>query len=150
MYPMVSLNASGLYRAIIIDNSRLPINDSITLQDTHHFPALHDIFELLPERFCNTLKHLRSAYYVFALFPLLSNLLHNGGIDLLRFQRIKFQLYFINQEKDTRKAVFHLGKALHTFPLDNIADGGPIVQLDICTNYHIRIRKRQSISVLYH
>ena len=30
VYPMVSLDASRLYSAIIIDNGRLPINDSIT------------------------------------------------------------------------------------------------------------------------
>ena len=55
---MISFYTSGLNRAIIIDNSRLPINDSITLQDIEYFPALNNIFKLLPKRFGDTLKHL--------------------------------------------------------------------------------------------
>ena len=85
MYPMVSLNACRLYSAVIIDNGRLPINNSIALQHAHDFSALYNILELFPKRLGNALEHLRSAYYVFALFALLRNLLHHGWVNLLGF-----------------------------------------------------------------
>ena len=98
--------------------SSCTIDQSITLEIRKNLPAQDNVLYLLPERLSHTEKHLACADNMLTLFSLLCEFRHFLNRDIFAFQRIKLQVNFINEIKNTRKAVFQTRQTTHAIIRD--------------------------------
>ena len=93
--------------------------------------TLHHVFELLPERLCDTAKNLRSAHNMLALLPLLRNFGNDTHRHIFTFKRIKFYVNLIYQKNNALETVI--------IPVKTIQPGiGHITEMCIRDRFHCR------------